>query len=47
MIKDYFADYYLHGSDVTFDFTDGGKMVVHANDCGPRKVTVVDTGLNT
>lgn len=47
VIKEYFADYYLHGSDVTFDFTDGGKMVVHSNGSEPWKVTVVDTGLNT
>lgn len=47
MIKEYFADYYLHGSDVTFDFTDGGKMIVHSNGSEPWKVTVVDTGLNT
>jgi len=47
MIKEYFADYFLHRSDVTFDFTDGGKMTVHANIAEPWKVTVVDTGLNT
>ena len=47
VIKEYFADYYLHGSDVTFDFTNGGKMIVHANGSEPWKVTVVDTGLNT
>ena len=47
VIKEYFADYYLHGSDVTFDFTDGGKMIVHSNGSEPWKVTVVDTGLNT
>ncbi|TWH60035.1 glucose-1-phosphate cytidylyltransferase [Desulfitobacterium sp. LBE] len=46
-IKEYFADYYLHGSDVTFDFTDGGKMIVHSNVSEPWKVTVVDTGINT
>lgn len=47
VIKEYFADYYLHGSDVTFDFTDGGNMIVHSNASEPWKVTVVDTGLNT
>ena len=47
MIKEYFADYYLHRSDVTFDFSDGNKMVVHSNVAEPWKVTVVDTGLNT
>jgi glucose-1-phosphate cytidylyltransferase len=45
MIKEYFADYYLHRSDVTFDFSDGGKMMVHANVSEPWKVTLVDTGL--
>ncbi|MEL7624280.1 MAG: glucose-1-phosphate cytidylyltransferase [Clostridiales bacterium] len=44
MIKEYFADYYLHRSDVTFDFADGGKMIVHANVSEPWKVTLVDTG---
>ena len=47
VIKEYFADYYLHGSDVTFDFTDGGKVIVHSNASEPWKVTVVDTGLTT
>jgi glucose-1-phosphate cytidylyltransferase len=47
MIKKYFADYYLHNSDVTFDFSDGGKMTVHNNVSEPWQVTVVDTGLDT
>lgn len=46
-IKEYFANYFLHRSDITFDFTDGGKMTVHNNVSEPWKVTVVDTGLNT
>jgi glucose-1-phosphate cytidylyltransferase len=46
IIKEYFADYYLHRSDVTFDFTDGGAMQVHSNVAEPWKVTLVDTGLN-
>jgi glucose-1-phosphate cytidylyltransferase len=46
-IKEYFADYYLHRSDVTFDFSNGGTMTIHANVAEPWKVTVVDTGLNT
>jgi glucose-1-phosphate cytidylyltransferase len=45
MIKEYFADYFLHSSDVTFDFSNGGKMTVHANVSEPWKVTLVDTGL--
>lgn len=47
MIKEYFADYYLHRSDVTFDFSEGNKMIIHNNVAEPWKVTVVDTGLNT
>jgi glucose-1-phosphate cytidylyltransferase len=47
MIKEYFADYYLHNSDVTFDFSDGGSFTVHSNVAEPWKVTLVDTGLNT
>ena len=48
MIKEWFADYFLHNSDITFDFT-GGKndMVIHDQHCEPWKVTVVDTGLYT
>jgi len=46
-IKEYFADYFLHRSDVTFDFTNGGNMTVHSNVAEPWKVTVVDTGLST
>ena len=48
VIKKYFSDYFLHTSDVTFDFTEGeNKMIVHNNNSEPWKVTVVDTGLNT
>lgn len=47
VIKKYFSDYFLHTSDVAFDFTEGeNKMIVH-NNSEPWKVTVVDTGLNT
>ena len=46
MIKEYFADYYLHRSDITFDFTDNNNMIVHNNVAEPWKVTLVDTGLN-
>lgn len=46
-IKDWFADYYLHTSDVTFDFSKNGEVEIHANVAEPWKVTVVDTGLNT
>ena len=47
IIKEWFADYYLHNSDITFDFTDGNNMIVHTNQAEPWKVTIVDTGLNT
>lgn len=47
VIKEYFADYYLHTSDVTFDFSDNNKMIIHNNVSEPWKVTLVDTGLNT
>ena len=42
VIKEWFADYALHNSDVTFDFTQGGKMTVHNNFSEPWKVTLVD-----
>ncbi len=47
VIKEWFADYYLHNSDITFDYTEGGEMTVHNNIAEPWKVTIVDTGLNT
>ena len=47
VIKEYFADYYLHCSDVTFDFTNDNKMIIHNNVAEPWKVTIVDTGLHT
>ena len=46
VIKEWFADYYLHNTDVTFDLQTN-SMVVHNNYSEPWKVTVVDTGLNT
>ena len=47
VIKEYFADYYLHRSDVTFDFANNNEMIIHNNVAEPWKVTVVDTGLHT
>ncbi len=47
VIKEFFADYYLHMSDVTYDFTAENKMIVHNNNIEPWKVTLIDTGLNT
>ncbi|MDR1871598.1 MAG: glucose-1-phosphate cytidylyltransferase [Deltaproteobacteria bacterium] len=46
-IKDYFANYYLHGSDVTFDFKNNGRIDILNNLSEPWRVTLVDTGLNT
>lgn len=46
LIKEYFADYFLHTSDVTFDLADN-TMTVHNNFSEPWKVTLVDTGMNT
>lgn len=47
VIKEWFADYFLHTSDITFDFTNGNNIIVHKQHAEPWKVTVVDTGLNT
>ena len=47
VIKEWFADYFLHTSDITFDFTKGNEVVVHNQHAEKWKVTVVDTGLNT
>lgn len=48
VIKEWFADYFLHNSDITFDFTKGkNDMIIHNQTCEPWKVTVVDTGLST
>jgi len=46
VIKEYFANYFLHMSDVTFHMDDN-KMEVHQNKAEPWKVTLVDTGENT
>ena len=46
-IKEYFSNYYLHNSNITFDFKHDNKVTVHENDSEPWNVTIVDTGLNT
>jgi glucose-1-phosphate cytidylyltransferase len=43
VIKEYFANYFLHMSDVTFDMR-GNEMIVHEKRAEPWKVTLVDTG---
>ncbi len=46
VIKEYFADFFLHNSDITFDLA-SNNMTVHNNNSEKWKVTVVDTGLDT
>ena len=46
VIKEFFANYFLHTSDVTFDMKEN-KMVVHNSEAEPWRVTLVDTGDNT
>ena len=46
MIKEYFSNYFLHTSDVTFDMQNN-KMEVHQKFAEPWKVTLIDTGLET
>ena len=46
VIKEYFNNYFLHNSDVTFDM-ENNKMIIHHQHAEPWNVTVVDTGLNT
>ncbi|MBR5994337.1 MAG: glucose-1-phosphate cytidylyltransferase [Lachnospiraceae bacterium] len=48
IIKEWFADYFLHTSDITFDYTSGErKVIIHNKHTEPWRVTVVDTGLET
>ena len=46
VIKEYFANYFLHMSDVTFDMADN-SVIVHQQKAEPWRVTLVDTGENT
>ena len=47
-IKEWFANYYLNNSDVSFDYrNNNNEMTIHHSNIDPWKVTVVDTGLNT
>jgi glucose-1-phosphate cytidylyltransferase len=46
VIKEYFANYFLHMSDITFDMANN-KMEVHQQNAEPWKITLVDTGDNT
>ncbi len=47
VIKEWFANYFWHTSDITFDFTNGNEVIIHNKHMEPWKVTVIDTGLNT
>lgn len=46
-IKEYFANYFLSQSQVTFDFANNNKMTINQHSVEPWKVTLVDTGLNS
>lgn len=46
-IKQYFSEYFLSHSDITFDYKNGNTVKIHNNAAEPWRVTVVDTGLNT
>ena len=48
VIKEWFANYVLYHSDITFDYTNKkNEMIIHDQFCEPWKVTVVDTGFST
>ena len=47
VIKEWFANYFLHTSDITFDFTQDNKIIVNDKHSEKWRVTVVDTGLRT
>lgn len=47
MIKEYFANYYLRTSDITFNFQNNGDIQIHDNVSEPWTVTLVDTGAET
>ncbi len=46
-IKEYFAHYFLHQCDVTFDFSRNNELIMHNSKAEPWRVTLVDTGLQT
>jgi len=46
-IKEYFANYYLYGSDVTFNFNNQNETIIHNDTTEPWKVTLVETGKDT
>ena len=46
-IKEYFAHYFLHESDITFDFRNENERIIHQHSAEPWKVTLVNTGIDT
>lgn len=46
-IKEYFAHYFLHESDVTFDFRNENQQIIHQHSAEPWRVTLVNTGIET
>lgn len=46
-IKEYFEHYFLHESDITFDFSNQNQRVIHHHKAEPWKVTLVNTGVDT
>jgi glucose-1-phosphate cytidylyltransferase len=46
-IKEYFAHYFLHECDVTFDFREANEQIIHTHSAEPWKVTLVNTGIDT
>ena len=46
-LKEYFAHYFLHESDVTFDFRNKNERMVHNHSAEPWRVTLVNTGIET
>lgn len=46
LIKEYFSNYYLHTSDVTFDLIQN-QMTIHQNSAEPWRITLVETGEQT
>ena len=47
MIKEYFANYFLHSSDITIHLNEEGNRVIHRSAAEPWTITMVDTGANT
>lgn len=46
-IKEYFTHYFLHESDITFDFRNHNERIIHTHSAEPWKVTLVNTGVDT